>query len=71
VRADCLARVGTRGLTDAWGAQCQGNHEAAWTSDVNAHFRAMAWIVQQALAASCGRACTAAEVLAALRATYG
>ena len=69
--ADCLARVGTRGLTDAWGAQCQGNHEAAWSSDVNVHFRALAWRVQRSLAASCGRACTAAEVLAALRAVYG
>lgn len=68
--ANCLTRVGSRGLTDGWGAQCQGNHERSWSVDRNDHFRAKAWIAQQALSSRCGRTCAASDVLAVLRTTY-
>lgn len=66
----CLERVGSRGLTSGWGNQCQGNHERAWRSDTNEHFRALAWVAQRALVSRCGSRCTASDVLEVLRSTH-
>ncbi len=65
--AACLARVGERGLTAAWGEVCQGNHARAWDSDVNEHFRARLWAARGAVLGRCEGDCPAATLLAALR----
>jgi hypothetical protein len=66
---DCIADVGEKGLTDAWGLECLGNHVEAWTSTKNAHYRAKAWKVNQSVKAACGGGtCTPAEVVAAVHA---
>ena len=66
----CMGAVGDRGFTDAWAAQCLGNHAASWTADRNEHFRARAYRYQQAMIGRCSGAgvCTPGEVLDALRA---
>lgn len=71
--AACLSRVGSSGLTTAWGRQCLQNHIDSWTQDWNEHFRAMAWKANQSVAASCPTAtsCTPAQVVRAVRAAYG
>lgn len=48
----CLATMGqtTSKLTEAWLERCLGNHVAAWSSDVNEHYRAMAWNANLAIA---------------------
>ncbi len=71
--AACLARVGTSGLTTAWGHQCLQNHIDSWTRDWNEHFRAMAWKANQSVAASCPAvtSCTPAQVVTAVRTAYG
>jgi hypothetical protein len=66
----CLARVGERALTEAWGEVCQGNHERSWDSDVNEHFRARAWMARGPVYAACPDACDAQTLLDALRQTY-
>jgi hypothetical protein len=65
--ADCLARVGERGLTAAWGEVCQGNHERAWDADVNENFRARLWAVRSDVLGRCDGDCPAETLLAALR----
>jgi hypothetical protein len=72
-QAACLARVGSSGLTTAWGRQCLQNHIDAWNRDWNEHFRAMAWKANQAVTASCptSTSCTASQVVTAVRAAYG
>jgi hypothetical protein len=65
--ADCFARIGERGLTAAWGEVCQGNHDRAWESDVNEHFRARLWAVRAAVIDRCPGDCDAPVLLAALR----
>ncbi len=69
----CLSRVGTSGLTAAWGAECLGNHVAAWTSDRNEHFRAKAFVANQTVASKCPTAtsCTPSQVVAAVKAGFG
>ncbi|MBM4360856.1 MAG: hypothetical protein FJ096_22360 [Deltaproteobacteria bacterium] len=64
----CLERVGARGYTDAWGAQCQGNHERAWTSDLNEHFRARLYVARDRVLEACADGCEGAEIVDALRA---
>ncbi len=63
----CLARVGDAGHTDAWAAQCQANHERAWTSDVNEHFRARMYKARDSVNAACSDGCDGAEIVEALR----
>lgn len=69
----CLARVGTSGLTAAWGAECLNNHASAWTSDRNEHFRAKAYIANQTVASKCPTAtsCTPSQVVAAVKTGFG
>ena len=66
-QVECLERVGERGYTDAWGAQCQGNHERAWTSDINEHFRARMYVARDVVNDVCRDGCDGAEVVDALR----
>ena len=66
----CLARVGERGLTEAWGEVCQGNHERSWTSDINEHFRARAWVAREVVDEVCPEACDGQSMLDALRQAY-
>lgn len=69
----CLSRVGSSGLTAAWGAECLGNHVAAWTSDRNEHFRAKAYVANRTVASKCPTAtsCTPSQVVAAVKSGFG
>ncbi len=68
----CLNQVGRSGLTAGWGAECLENHKRAWTSTVNEHFRAKAFIANRAVSARCpGTSCSPSQVVAAVRSAYG
>ena len=62
--------MGERGLTEAWGEACQGNHERAWDSDTNENFRARAWVARETVYATCPDACDPQTLLDALRRAY-
>ena len=64
--SQCLAKVGSSGLTKAWGDQCLGNHIEAWKESFNHHFRAKARVVHKDVAAQCATAvaCSPSKVLA-------
>ncbi|MBX7097644.1 MAG: hypothetical protein K1X89_08030 [Myxococcaceae bacterium] len=71
-KTQCLNQVGSSGLTAAWGAECLGNHVRSWNSDVNAHFRAKAFVANQSVASRCPPgACTPAQVVSAVKTAYG
>ncbi len=69
----CMARVGSSGLTQAWGDQCLGNHKKAWTRDYNEHFRAKAYKADKVVKAKCPKStsCSPAQVLAAVKSALG
>lgn len=68
---DCIAAVGSSGLTVGWGEQCLGNHIDAWNADANEHFRAKAWEANLSIDGMCpGGACSAAQVVDAVDAVY-
>ena len=71
--AACLARVGSSGLTAAWGTECLQGHADAFNQDRNEHFRAKAYIANLTVASRCPTAasCTPAQVVAAVKAGYG
>lgn len=71
--AACLARLGSSGLTAAWGAECLKGHADAFNQDRNEHFRAKAYIANLTVASRCPAAasCTPAQVVAAVKAGYG
>jgi hypothetical protein len=70
--AACLARYSTTTFTDAWAEHCLDNHRAAWTSDINHHFRARAFEANLQLAAAFPNPDTAdgASVVTALGAEF-
>jgi hypothetical protein len=56
-----------------WGAECLQGHADAFNQDRNEHFRAKAYIANLTVASRCPTAasCTAAQVVAAVKAGYG
>jgi len=68
----CIATVGSSGFTAGWANECLQNHVQSWTSDVNPHFRAKAFIANKQVASACPPgACSPAQVVAAVRSAYG
>jgi hypothetical protein len=71
-RAACLAQVGSSGYTAGWASECFENHKRSFSSDVNEHFRAKAFVANFTVASRCpGSTCSPAQVVAAVRSAYG
>ncbi len=70
--ATCLTKMGTKKLTTAWLSHCFDNHVAAWSTDANAHYRAMAWNANLTIAPKFPDPSKAAsaDVVAAVSAAY-